>query len=541
MRLSRDGLTPISEHGMKDWFSDKLKIVEGFIIGSYDDKKSLYNVTLKSAETITTRATTPTGPLEFSITNMLGDWKSDWSYPNDINTFDQFDTNGVGNATNINSVTQIVIPPTDMQGYDRSSNFTSMISALSLYGVNNVLLHQQVAHGTDPKLYGVTQSSQSGPIASYEVSSITTDSSGNYVLEVAFQSGQQSLIDWAHFWWTPKNMDQEQSKPGGSSELDYTLSFAEKTNGWVSFKSWIQESGLSMNGKYYTFKEGSMYEHESNLTRNNFYGSQFVSTIDVLLNDGPSGIKSFNTLKYSGSQAKITRNIATGMNADGNNQFDQEYYNNFSKDGWYVTSAETDLQSGKVLEFKPKEGKWFTHMQGLSTYFNDASDTNVDEKEFSVQGIGYAASVGDHVVDPPTGCDDINVAALAYSDTTGMVFISPMPNAEDLPYTFTLTDANGVSYPNTGINVPNYGGPPPGPGPTTRFPNLPVGTYTYVTTSASGCTSTETIIVSQSDIYGCTDPAATNYDPNATIDDGSCIYPGSSSHTLTVKDNPLDH
>ncbi|QDP46347.1 MAG: hypothetical protein GOVbin1709_9 [Prokaryotic dsDNA virus sp.] len=28
-------------------------------------------------------------------------------------------------------------------------------------------------------------------------------------------------------------------------------------------------------------------------------------------------------------------------------------------------------------------------------------------------------------------------------------------------------------------------------------------------------------------IYGCTDPTATNYDPNATIDDGSCIYTGS--------------
>jgi len=32
-------------------------------------------------------------------------------------------------------------------------------------------------------------------------------------------------------------------------------------------------------------------------------------------------------------------------------------------------------------------------MQGLSTYFNSASDTNVDEKEFSVQGIAYASTI----------------------------------------------------------------------------------------------------------------------------------------------------
>jgi hypothetical protein len=47
MRLSRDGLTPISDHGMKDWFADNLKF-EDKIIGSYDKRKSLYNITLRN-------------------------------------------------------------------------------------------------------------------------------------------------------------------------------------------------------------------------------------------------------------------------------------------------------------------------------------------------------------------------------------------------------------------------------------------------------------------------------------------------------------
>ena len=46
MRLSKDGLTPISDHGMKDWFKDNLKL-SNRIIGSYDDKKEEYNITLK--------------------------------------------------------------------------------------------------------------------------------------------------------------------------------------------------------------------------------------------------------------------------------------------------------------------------------------------------------------------------------------------------------------------------------------------------------------------------------------------------------------
>ena len=35
------------------------------------------------------------------------------------------------------------------------------------------------------------------------------------------------------------------------------------------------------------------------------------------------------------------------------------------------------------------------------------------------------------------------------------------------------------------------------------------------------CTST---CVPAPAVPGCTDPAATNYDPNATVDDGSCTY-----------------
>ena len=48
LRLSRDGLTPISEIGMKDWFRDNLSLVTDGqrIHGSYNTHKSLYNITI---------------------------------------------------------------------------------------------------------------------------------------------------------------------------------------------------------------------------------------------------------------------------------------------------------------------------------------------------------------------------------------------------------------------------------------------------------------------------------------------------------------
>jgi len=46
LRLSMDGLTPISDYGMRDWFKDNLRSATE-IAGSYDINKKEYNVTLK--------------------------------------------------------------------------------------------------------------------------------------------------------------------------------------------------------------------------------------------------------------------------------------------------------------------------------------------------------------------------------------------------------------------------------------------------------------------------------------------------------------
>ena len=52
MRLSKDGLTPISMHGMKDWFRDNLVLYDE-LIGSYDDRNDEYNLTLRQAISVT--------------------------------------------------------------------------------------------------------------------------------------------------------------------------------------------------------------------------------------------------------------------------------------------------------------------------------------------------------------------------------------------------------------------------------------------------------------------------------------------------------
>lgn len=108
------------------------------------------------------------------------------------------------------------------------------------------------------------------------------------------------------------------------------------------------------------------------------------SHVKVLFNDAPGSVKSFGALNYEGSQAKNTPDTTN----------DAEYYNNFLKMGWYVEEIETNLQSGVSLEFKDKEGKWFSQIKGETTeWLDDGKAGNIDTREFSVQGIGNASEI----------------------------------------------------------------------------------------------------------------------------------------------------
>ena len=163
--------------------------------------------------------------------------------------------------------------------------------------------------------------------------------------------------------------------------VNTTLSFNERSKGWVSFKSFIPETGLSINGEYLTGAKGTSgigvwSHHDETVAANNFYGTQYNSTIDILFNDNPSVIKGFATINYEGSQARVVQD--TG---------DNQYYNLNNISGWYVSSIETDQQQGNVQEFINKEGKWFNNVFGEETTIDNYS-TTLDTSEFSVQGLG---------------------------------------------------------------------------------------------------------------------------------------------------------
>ena len=89
-----------------------------------------------------------------------------------------------------------------------------------------------------------------------------------------------------------------------------TLGYSPRSKGWTSRYSFIPESGITLYNKYYTFKNGNAYLHNSETgLRNNFYGTQYNSEVQVIFNDGPGFVKDWLSLNYEGSSGWTAEEI----------------------------------------------------------------------------------------------------------------------------------------------------------------------------------------------------------------------------------------
>ena len=145
-----------------------------------------------------------------------------------------------------------------------------------------------------------------------------------------------------------------------STTSSVTATYKEAVKGWVSFKGFIQESGVSCVNDYFTFRNGEIWRHNVDDQKNNFYGQNQTSFITAVFNNVPTAVKHFNTLNYDGQQ------------------------------GWFCQFINTDLENGTTLgNFINKENKYF------ATITNDGLNTigDIDTSSFNFQGIGIADTI----------------------------------------------------------------------------------------------------------------------------------------------------
>jgi hypothetical protein len=344
-----------------------------------------------------------------------------------------------------------------------------------------------------------------------------------------------------------------------TEQIPKTVSFREDVRGWVSFKSFVPENAISCSNEYYTFLDGELWRHhEENVNRNTFYNIPADTSFTAILNDVPGSVKSFNTINYEGSQSRLIQNL-----------LDNEYYNltldpsgsGFSKDGWYVDSIFTDMESGVVDEFIEKEGKWFNYIKGeniLHTLNNNIiinpdGNSTFDQASFAIQGLGITTSVITGVL--IYGCTDdtaFNYNAAANTD-----------DGSCTPYTYGCTDPTATNYDAT-VNTSDtscvWFGCTQSSCNATNSTTFPANAYNIVDdgsciTAVYGCTiwgslnynatanvnqvsCTDTTNPCVTVVNGCMISNADNYNLLANIDNGTCTWAG-CTNSLATNYDPL--
>jgi len=190
-----------------------------------------------------------------------------------------------------------------------------------------------------------------------------------------------------------------------------TLTYSPSSNGWTSFWSYNPDWMLGLNSSFYTWKLGQLYKHDSNSTRNNFYGSNYESKITTVFNVEPTQNKVFKTLDLESTHP------------------------------WSATFT-TDLSNGynDASYFVEKEGSWMT-------YIRSVAGTN-DNHELYTQGLGQVLGlVPPNTIELANVDSNISAGDLLYVYNTNintLTLIGTVTSNTDTSVTFTLVSSPSV-------------------------------------------------------------------------------------------------
>ena len=219
---------------------------------------------------------------------------------------------------------------------------------------SNAVLGQAVPFAGE---FGISKNPES--LANYGYRSYFTDKERGVILRLSMDGLEVISDDGMSSWFRNKFRSHTGAINGAydiytnqyvvSFQHDKAVSYSEYTKGWTSFHDYTFEAGLSLNGEFYTFKNAELWKHNSADVYSNIYSDQKTASVKFVFNSEASVVKNFKTLSYEGSQ------------------------------GWEVDDITTDLQTGQILSFVGKEGKYFDYISGKDV---------LDLSNFSVQGLG---------------------------------------------------------------------------------------------------------------------------------------------------------
>lgn len=165
-----------------------------------------------------------------------------------------------------------------------------------------------------------------------------------------------------------------------------TITFNEdiESKGWTSFHSYEPDELIRLKNSMFSVKDGQLWVHEHpDIPKNLFYGVQYDSWVEAIINDGGSDVKVFknvNTESTTAWKAELTTNLTTGV-----------------------------IESSEFLEM---EGEFYAHTRQNEDTLDLSSDS-------SIRGIGTLSSISSLVLTFPVVPDGIGVGDGVYKYDAG--------------------------------------------------------------------------------------------------------------------------
>jgi hypothetical protein len=300
IRISQDGITPISEAKMDAYFKDNFRDIVQFasvkrVVGGVDDEAGEYILSSDPVYTSTITATDGSTPYTFSAqVNQAGNVVfGDIEY-NDDKLF-QFNT--------------------EVRTFDAlCDTFNNSINAfviLDRLSAGQPIIVGEEFQGTNATIYGVA-----------------TNSTYDFFIPITINLSDGTFVfanDCGDFTGSIGTSTQ--------TTTGFTVAYDTDNKVWNTRYSYSPERIASLDDTLYTFKGGTMYVHDSTANRATYYGTGYGSVVEVISNNNASLVKSYESLSLEGTSP------------------------------WAVTITNTD-QSTSILsaDFNQREREWFAYV-----------------------------------------------------------------------------------------------------------------------------------------------------------------------------------
>jgi len=261
IRLSADGITPISDKGLDSYFQSLFEDLDKNVsvpkvVGGFDPDNGEYIITVE----------------DFSQSYVSVD--------------------GIDYEVELNDDSEYEVQPT----FTSSTILWNQINA----NWNNICLNwddlgDAILYLDTSTLY--VDSSFSGSTGTVTV--LVTDSNWSFVALATIQLGT-NIVTISSQTCDGRNIV---TNFGGSEHSGVTIAYKHKEGVWSSKYSFLPTNYANIGNALYSFfsnDNGVVWRHNVNETRNNFYGVQYSSMFEVVSNRNPSMIKTFKSLGIEG-------------------------------------------------------------------------------------------------------------------------------------------------------------------------------------------------------------------------------------------------